>query len=80
MFIGHWSSASGNLRYLIYHVNKEIHVTKRLCDFMSRSSLLFVTYDAKFGWNRHCSSWGIKFLICHVISQNLVTKGSCDNE
>ena len=30
---------------------------------------------AKFGGHRHCGSGDIKFLVCHVISQDHVTKG-----
>ena len=31
---------------------------------------------AKFGGHRYCSSRNIKFLICHVIKQDLVIQGA----
>ena len=34
---------------------------------------------AKFGGHRHCISTGIMFLICHVIKQDQVIKGSSDD-
>ena len=33
---------------------------------------------AKSGGNRRCSSWDVKFLICHLILQDHVIKGSFD--
>ena len=34
---------------------------------------------AKFGGPRYCISTDIMFLICHVIKQDHVIKGSCDD-
>ena len=33
---------------------------------------------AKFGGHRNCDSEDIMVLVCHVILQDLVIKGSCD--
>ena len=35
-------------------------------------------HPAKFRGHRHCGSGDIIFLICHVISQDQIVKGSCD--
>ena len=35
-------------------------------------------HPAKFDVHRHCGSEDIMALVCHMILQNHVTKGSCD--
>ena len=35
-------------------------------------------HPAKFGGHRHCDSWDIMVLTCHVMSQDHVIKGLCD--
>ena len=43
------------------------------------SKPLKVSHDpAKFGGDKHCGRGDIMILICHVISQDHVTLGSCD--
>ena len=43
MFAGHWSGASGNMKYLICHATSLTHVIEGLCNFMSGSSSFYVT-------------------------------------
>ena len=38
-----WSTASEDTKYLIYHVTSQNHMTKESCNFMSWSSLFYVT-------------------------------------
>ena len=40
---GHWSSASADIKYLIFHVTPQNHVIKGSCNFMSWSSSLHAT-------------------------------------
>ena len=35
-------------------------------------------HSARFGGHRHCGSGDRLVLVCHVISENHVIKGSCD--
>ena len=39
MFGGHWSNASGNMKYLICHMTSQNHVIEGERKFMSGSSL-----------------------------------------
>ena len=39
----HWSSASGDIRNLIYHVTSQDRVIEGSCEFMGRSSSLYVS-------------------------------------
>ena len=43
MFCDHWFSASGNIRYLIFHVTSQNHLIERSSKFMNKTSLLYVT-------------------------------------
>ena len=43
MFGDHWSSASGNIKYLIFHVTSQNHLIEGSCKFMNETSLLYVT-------------------------------------
>ena len=43
MFGNHGSSASGNIKYLIFHVNSQNHLIEGSCKFMNETSLLYVT-------------------------------------
>ena len=43
MFCDHWSSASGNIKYLIFHVTSQNHLIEGSCKFMKETSLLYVT-------------------------------------
>ena len=74
MFGSHWSSASGNLKYLIYHVTLQVHAIEGSGGFLSGSSLYYVTN------RRSLVVIGIMvvemFLFYHVISQDSITKAS----
>ena len=39
----HWSSASGNIKYLIFRVTFQNHLIEVSCKFMNKTSLLYVT-------------------------------------
>ena len=43
MFGDHWSSASGNKKYLIFHLAWQNHLIEGSCKFMNKTSLLYVT-------------------------------------
>ena len=65
MFGGHWSSASGDIKYLICHVTSQNHVIERSSNFMSESSSWHVTTLPSL------VPIGIvaveMFLVCHLI-------------
>ena len=42
-FGDHWSSASGNIKYLIFHVTSQNHLIEGSCKFLNETSLLYVT-------------------------------------
>ena len=42
MLGGHWSGASGDIKYLICHVTSQSYVIEGSCNFMSASSSLYV--------------------------------------
>ena len=42
MFGDHWSSASGNIKCLIFHVTPQNHLIEGSCKFMNKTSLLYV--------------------------------------
>ena len=71
MFGGHWSSASGDLKYLTYHVTLQIRVIKGSSNVMIGSSSIACHHLAKFGDHRYYSSGNVMFLVCHVIRQDL---------
>ena len=60
---------------LICHVIKQNHETNELSNFMVGS--LLNQHLTKFGGHRHCSVGDIIVLVCHMISQDYVMKGSC---
>ena len=43
MFGDHWSSANGNIKYLIFHVTSQNRLIERSCKFMNKTALLYVT-------------------------------------
>ena len=46
--------------------------------FVVRSLLNVCRHPTKFGGHKHCNSEGIIVLVCQIILQDRVTKGSCD--
>ena len=73
MFSGHWSSTSGDIKYLIREVTSQKHVIEGSSNFMSGSSLWYV--NTLPNWVA-INSRDIMFSIYHVIKQNHVIKGS----
>ena len=71
MFGGHWSSASGDIKYLTYHVTLQIRVIKGSSNVMIGSSSIAYHHLAKFGDHRYYSSRNVMFLVCYVIRQDL---------
>ena len=69
MFGGHWSSAKGNIMYLICQVTSLILVIKW-------EIFMVFNYSAKFGGHRYFRSRDIMLLVCHVIKQDHVIRGS----
>ena len=70
MFGGQWSSASGDIKYLICHVISQNHVIEGLSNFLSWSSSWYVT-------TLPCLvAIGVRdiFLVCHMIKQDHVIK------
>ena len=47
-FVGHWSSAKGDMKYLIYHVTSQNHVIEGSTNFMSCSSSWYVIVTTLF--------------------------------
>ena len=45
---------------------------------MTGGSSIAYHHLAKFGDHRYCSSRNVMFLVCHVIRQDLIIKGSGD--
>ena len=43
IFGHHWSSASGNTKYLIFYVTSQNHLIEGSCKFVNKTSLLSVT-------------------------------------
>ena len=43
MFAGHWSSASGDIKYLTCHVTSLTYVIEGSCNVVNGSSLLYAT-------------------------------------
>ena len=43
MFGDHWSSASGNIKYLIFHLTSKNHLIEGSCKFLNKTSLQYVT-------------------------------------
>ena len=43
MFGDHWSSASGNIKYLVFHATSQNHLIEGSCKFMIETSFLYVT-------------------------------------
>ena len=42
-FGDHWSSTSGNIKYIIFHVTSQNHLIEGSYKFMDKISLLYVT-------------------------------------
>ena len=70
MFCGHWSLVNTKIKYLIYHVTPQNNLIEGSSNFESLNSLCNWYQLAKFG--------GDKFLVCQVIKQDHVIKGSGD--
>ena len=68
MFGGHWSSANGDVKYLICHVTSQNHVIGGSSNFMSWTSSWYVTNLPSL------AARGIvvieMFLVSHVIKQD----------
>ena len=62
----------------VYNAIFQDPVFKPLSDFVVRSNLNVCHHPIKFGGHKHCGSEDITALLCHVISQDHVIKGSCD--
>ena len=58
----HWSSASRDIKYLIFPTTPQNHVTEGSCNFLSGSLHL-----AKFRDHKYHGSRDMMFLVCHVI-------------
>ena len=67
MFGVHWSNASRDIAYVICYRTLQNHVIERLCGVIGGSFSLYVTILPS-----------LVFLICHVISQDHVTKNLFD--
>ena len=78
-FGGDWSSASGDIKYLICHLASQNHVIEGPSSFMSGSSSWYCHHFAKFDGHRYCTSRCRVFLVCHVIKQDYLIKGSSDH-
>ena len=74
MFGGHWSSTSGDIKYLTCHVTSQNHMTEGSSNFISGSSSWYVT-NLQFGGHRYCNIRDKMFLVCHMIKQDHVIKG-----
>ena len=65
IFGGHWSSASGNITYLICYTTLQARIIEGSCNFVRESSTLYVTTLL------YLVGIGIvvveMFLICHVV-------------
>ena len=74
MFCGHWSSGSGDKKYLICHVTSQNQVIEGSRNFIDGSSSMYVTNLPNL------VATGIviveMFLVCHVILTDYVIKGS----
>ena len=75
MFGEHWSSASGDIKYLIYHKTLKNHEIEGSNNFMSGSFSWSVATLPNFAVRRYCVSRDM-FLVCNVIKQDHVIKGS----
>ena len=53
MFGGHWSSASGDIKYLIYRVTLQNHVIEVSCNFVKWKLLILYHRPAMFGGHRY---------------------------
>ena len=42
VFGDHWSSANGNIKYLMFHVISQNHLIEGSCKFINETSLLYV--------------------------------------
>ena len=74
MFGGQWSIANRDVKYLIYHVTSQKYVTEGSSNFMAGSSSWYVATLPSL------VAIGIAvvgmFLVCHMIKQDHVIKGS----
>ena len=73
MFGGQWYNVSGDVKYLMCHVNSQNHVIEGLYEWD-----IFMVYHPKFSGHRYCSSGDIMFLVCHLIKQDHIIKRSVD--
>ena len=77
MFGGQWSIANRDVKYLIYHVTSQKYVTEGSSNFMAGSSSWYVATLPTL------VAIGIAvvemFLVCHMIKQDHVIKGSGDH-
>ena len=78
MLSGDWSSASGDMKYLICQVTSQKLVKERSRNFMSRSSLWYVTnLPGLLAIYIYYTSRNM-FLVCQVIKQDHLIKESSD--
>ena len=59
---------------LVCYVILQYHVSKGV----SRSCLNVSQHPTMFGGHKNCGNASIMVLVCHLSSQDHVTKGSCD--
>ena len=78
MFCGHWSSKSGDMKYVISHVTSQNNVIEGSSSFMI-GTFFAVWYNlAKSAGHRCCNGRDITFLAFLVIKQAYVIIGSGD--
>ena len=73
----HWSSVSGYIKYLLSQMTSQNHVIEESSNFMSWSSLRYVTTT----WSSLLAIGIVEvetFLVCQVIKQGHMIKGSGD--
>ena len=77
LFGGHWSSASGDIKYLTCHVSLQNHVIEGSSNFLSGSFSWYITTALS-----SLVLIGIAvvemFLVCHMIKPDNIIKGSGD--
>ena len=73
---GHWSSASGDVKFLMCHMISQDHVIEGSCVVTGGREPLMVSGNlAKFDGHKYCDSTDMIFLkICCVILKDHVTK------
>ena len=63
MFGGYWSSARGDIKYLIYRVTSQNHVIEVSCNFVKWKLLISYHRPAMFGGHRCLWCWSIVFTL-----------------